>query len=89
MDITHRDIAGHDIPDTHEKLVKLNPQERVQARKDLCNELKWRVEMYVYGAIKKVGKTRCVFAAPSSGKSKGYLEHICSYWDHHFSHLKI
>ena len=67
MHITHRVITGHDIPDTHEKLVKLNPQERVQAQKDLCNELKWRVGMYVYGAIKKVGKTGCVFVAPQFG----------------------
>ena len=63
MDITHRDIAGHDIPDTHEKLVKLNPQERVQAQKELCNELKYNAGMYVYRAMKKVGETGYIFAA--------------------------
>jgi hypothetical protein len=35
MLLTERTITGYDIPDTHEKLVNLNPEERKKYREDL------------------------------------------------------
>ena len=65
--ITQRVIAGYDVPDTHEKLVNLNPKERVQGQKELRNELKYNAGMYVYRAMKKVGETGCIFVAHQFG----------------------
>ena len=54
MLITERTIMGYDIPDTHEKLVNLNPEERKKYMEDLLIEYKYRAGMYIYGAMKKV-----------------------------------
>ena len=54
MLITERTIMGYDIPDTHEKLVNLNSEERKKYREDLVIEYKYRAGMYIYGAMKKV-----------------------------------
>ena len=54
MLITQRPIASYDIPDTHAKLVNLNPEERKKYREDLLIEYKYRVGMYIYEAMKKV-----------------------------------
>jgi hypothetical protein len=45
MLITERTIVGYDIPDTHDKLVNLNLEERKQYRKDMMIEYKWRAYM--------------------------------------------
>ena len=44
MLIIERTIAGYDIPDTHEKLVNLNPEERKKYREDLLIEYKYQRE---------------------------------------------
>ena len=54
MLITERTIASYDIPDTHAKLVNLNPEERKKYREDLLIEYKYRAGMYIYRAMKKV-----------------------------------
>ena len=54
MLVTERTIASYDIPDTHAKLVNLNPEERKKYREDLLIEYKYRVGMYIYEAMKKV-----------------------------------
>ena len=54
MPIIERTIMGYDIPDTHEKLVNLNPEKRKKYREDLVIEYKYRAGMYIYGAMKKV-----------------------------------
>ena len=38
MLITERTITGYDIPNTHEKLMNLNPEERKKYREDLVIE---------------------------------------------------
>ena len=60
MLITERTIAGYDIPDTHEKLVNLNPEERKKYREDLVIKYKYRAGMYIYEAMKKVRGNGCV-----------------------------
>ena len=42
MLITERTIASYDIPDTLEKLVNLNQEERKKYREDLVIEYKYR-----------------------------------------------
>ena len=54
MLITERTIVGYDIPDTHEKVVNLNLEERKKYREDLVIEYKYRAVMYIYEAMKKV-----------------------------------
>ena len=54
MNITQMVIMGYDVPDNHKRLANLNPQEREEARKELCNELKHNMGMYVYRAMNKV-----------------------------------
>ena len=54
MLITERTIASYDIPDTHEKPVNLNPEERKKYREDLVIKYKYQVGMYIYEAMKKV-----------------------------------
>ena len=54
MLITERTIVGYDIPDTHEKLVNLNPEGRKKYREDLLIKYKYQAGMYIYGAMKKV-----------------------------------
>ena len=60
MLIIERTIVGYDIPDTHEKLVNLNPEERKKYREDLVIEYKYRAGMYIYEAMKKVRGNGCV-----------------------------
>ena len=60
MLITERTIAGYDIPDTHEKLVNMNPEGRKKYREDLLIKYKYRAGMYIYGAMKKVRGNGCV-----------------------------
>ena len=62
MLITERTIMGYDIPDTHEKLVNLNPEERKKYREDLVIKYKYRAGMYIYEAMKKVWGNGCVMA---------------------------
>jgi hypothetical protein len=62
MHISQRIITGYDVPDTHEDLRKLNPQEKEVAWKLLRNELKFQAGTYVYRAMKKVGEGGCIFA---------------------------
>jgi len=59
MLITERTITGYDIPDTHEDLVNLNPEERKKFREDLEIEYKYQMGMYIYGAMKKVRGNGC------------------------------
>ena len=51
MLIKDRTITGYDIPDTHEKLVNLNPEQRKKYREDLVIEYKYQAGMYIYGAM--------------------------------------
>ena len=67
MLITERTIVGYDIPDTHEKLVNLNPEERKKYKEDLVIEYKYRAVMYIYEAMKKVRGNGCVMAAHQFG----------------------
>ena len=67
MLITERTIVGYDIPDTHEDLVNLNPEERKKFREDLEIEYKYRAGMYIYEAMKKVRGNGCVMAAHQFG----------------------
>ena len=67
MLITERTITGYDIPDTHEKLVNLNPEERKKYREDLVIEYKYWVGMYIYEAMKKVWGNGWVMAAHQFG----------------------
>jgi hypothetical protein len=77
MHITQRVITGYNIPDTHEKLLNLNPQEKEQVWKELCNELKYNTGMYMYRAMKKLREHACVLGT--------YMWLLA----HHFSYLKI
>jgi hypothetical protein len=45
MHLAQRVISGYNIPDTNEKSIKLNLQEREEAHKELRNELKYNVGM--------------------------------------------
>ena len=63
MLITERTIAGYDIPDTHEKLVNLNPEQRKKYRKHMVIEYKYWAGMYIYEVMKKVRGNGCVMAA--------------------------
>ena len=67
MLITERTIAGYDIPDTHEDMVNLNPEERKKFREDLLIEYKYRAEIYIYRAMNKVWGNECVMAAHQFG----------------------
>ena len=67
MLIKERTIVGYDIPDTHEDLGNLNPQEREKFREDLLIEYKYRAGMYIYGAMKKVRENGCVMATHQFG----------------------
>ena len=67
MLITEWTVVGYDIPDTHEKLVNLNSEERKKYREDLLLEYKYRAGMYIYGAMKKVRGNGCVMAALQFG----------------------
>jgi hypothetical protein len=62
MLITERTIMGYDIPDTHEKLVNLNLEQRKKYREDMVIEYKYRAGMYIYGAMKKAQGNGCVKA---------------------------
>ena len=63
MLITERTIAGYDIPDTHEDLVNLNPDEWKKFWEDLEIEYKYRAGIYIYVDMKKVQGNGCVMAA--------------------------
>ena len=64
MHLTQRVISGSDIPDTNEKLINLNPQEREQVWAELRDELKYNAVMYMYRAMKKLGGgDGCILAA--------------------------
>jgi len=67
MLIIERTIMGYDIPDTHEKLVNLNLEERKKYREDLVIEYKYWAGMYIYEAMKKVRGNGCVMAAHQFG----------------------
>ena len=67
MFITERTIIGYNIPDTHEKLVNLDLEERKKYREDLVIEYKYQAGMYIYEAMKKVRKNGCVMAAHQFG----------------------
>ena len=62
MLIIERTIVGYDIPDTYEKLVNLNPEQRKKYKEDLVIEYKYRAGMYNHEAMKKVWGNRCVMA---------------------------
>ena len=67
MLITERTIMGYDIPNTHEDLVNLNPEERNKIQEVLEIEYKYRAGMYIYEAMKKVQGNGCVMAAHQFG----------------------
>jgi hypothetical protein len=67
MLLTERTIVGYDIPNTHEKLVNLNPEERKKYREDLVIEYKYRAGMYIYEAMKKIRGNGCVMAVHQFG----------------------
>jgi hypothetical protein len=67
MLLTERTITGYDIPNTHEKLVNLNPEERKKYREDLVIEYKYRAGMYIYEAMKKIRGNGCVMAVHQFG----------------------
>ena len=67
MLIIEKTITGYDIPDTHEKLVNLNPEQRKKYREDLVIEYKYRAGMYIYEAMKKVQENGCIMASHRFG----------------------
>jgi hypothetical protein len=44
MNLTERVIAGYNVPDTHDRLMNLDPKDRPQARTELHDELKYNRE---------------------------------------------
>jgi hypothetical protein len=44
MHLTERVIAGYNVPNTHDRLVNLDPKDRPQARIELHDELKYTWE---------------------------------------------
>ena len=67
MHLTERVITGYDVPDTHDRLVNLDSKDRPQARIELHDELKYKVGMYIYRAMKKVKGNGCILAAHEFG----------------------
>ena len=63
MHLTMRVIMGYNVPDTHNRLVNLDPKDLPQARIELRDELKYNVGMYIYNAINKVKGNGCILAA--------------------------
>jgi hypothetical protein len=55
--------VGYDIPDTHEHLVNLSPEERKKYRKDMIIEYKYQAGMYIYEAMMKIMGNGCLIAA--------------------------
>jgi hypothetical protein len=47
MNITQRAIIGHDVPDTHSRLVNLDGMERVLAWVKMQGEIKFRKGQYI------------------------------------------
>jgi hypothetical protein len=67
MHLTKRVIAGYNVPDTHDRLVNLDPKDRPQARIELRDELKYNTGMYIYKAMKKVKGNGCILATYEFG----------------------
>jgi hypothetical protein len=67
MLLTERTIIGYDIPDTHEHLVNLSPEERKKYRKYMVIEYKYRARMYIYEAMMKITRNGCLMAAHQFG----------------------
>jgi hypothetical protein len=57
----------YDIPDTHKKLVNLNPEERKKYKKDMLIEYKYRAGIYIYEAMKKIQGNGHIMAAHRFG----------------------
>ena len=67
MHITQRAIIGHDVPETHPRLVNLDGMERVLARVKMQGEIKFRKGQYVLQAMKKIRENGCILAAHQFG----------------------
>ena len=62
MHLTERVITGYNVPDTHNRLVNLDPKDLPQTRIELHNELKYNAGMYIYNAMNKVKGNGCILA---------------------------
>jgi len=67
MHLTERVIAGYHVPDTHDRLVNLDPNDRPQAQIELRDELKYNERMYIYRAMKMIKGIGCILAAHEFG----------------------
>jgi hypothetical protein len=59
--ISERFIKGYYIPDNHEQLLNLNPEERGNT-KNAKNNLRYNATMYVYRVMKKLGESGYIMA---------------------------
>ena len=76
MNITQMVIMGYDVPDDHERRANLNPQEREEAQKELCNELKYNMGMYMYRAMNKVRECGSIIRCMYSQFRLGSFQHL-------------
>jgi hypothetical protein len=67
MHITQRAIIGHDVPDTHPRLVNLDRMQRVLTRVKMQGEIKFRKGQYILQAMKKIQENGCILAAQQFG----------------------
>jgi len=62
MHITQRAITGHDVSDTHPRLVNLTPLQQVEVRVKMRGEIMYRKGQYILSAMKKVEDDGCILA---------------------------
>ena len=67
MHITQRAIIGHDVPDTHPRMVNLSLIERVEVQIKMLGEIMWRKGQYILQAMKKIDGNGCILAAHQFG----------------------
>ena len=62
MHITQRAIIGHDVPDTHPRLVNLDPIARMEVRVGMRGGIMYRKGQYILQAMKKIDGNGCILA---------------------------
>jgi hypothetical protein len=67
MRINESAIKDYDIPDNHDKIVSLKPEEREEAWKILKNESRYNTTIYLYRVMKNVKESGCVMATHQFG----------------------
>jgi hypothetical protein len=67
MHITQRVIIGHNVPDTHLRLVNLDRMQRVLTRVKMQGKIKFRKGQCILQAMKKIRGNGCILAAHQLG----------------------